>query len=214
MVVNSGRGLPGRLSAPAWWWLLILALVPLAWSCAAQAGPSVVTSIGPLHSLSAAVMGEHGTPRQIVRGYGSPHAYQMRPSDAAALHEAELIVWVGPALETARRLAQNRVMGSPPVSESAVRVREATHDDCAAIAEIYNEAIRSGRATMDTELVGAADRVYAVSRDGLTVVFRAGDRFEVLATNQLEDVFNATPAIVGDTLILRGDRYLYRIGEE
>ena len=100
MVVNSGRRLPDRLSAPAWWWLLILALVPLAWSCAAQAGPSVVTSIGPLHSLSAAVMGEHGTPRQIVRGYGSPHAYQMRPSDAAALHEAELIVWVGPALET------------------------------------------------------------------------------------------------------------------
>jgi zinc transport system substrate-binding protein len=100
MVGNSGRRLRDRLSAPAWWRLLISALAPLAWSCAAQAAPSVVASIGPLHSLTAAVMGELGAPRQIVRGYGSPHAYQMRPSDAAALHGAELIVWVGPALET------------------------------------------------------------------------------------------------------------------
>ena len=43
--------------------------------------------------------------------------------------------------------------------------------------------------------MGAADRIYAVSRDGSAVVFRAGDRFELLATNLLDDVFNATPAI-------------------
>jgi outer membrane protein assembly factor BamB len=62
--------------------------------------------------------------------------------------------------------------------------------------------------------VGAADRIYAVSRDGAAVVFRAGDRFELLATNHLDDVFNATPAIVGNSLILRGDRYVYRIAAE
>lgn len=59
--------------------------------------------------------------------------------------------------------------------------------------------------------VAAGDRIYSVSRDGAAVVFRAGDEFEILARNELDDGFNATPAIVGDTLILRGDRYLYAI---
>lgn len=45
-------------------------------------------------------MGDVGQPVQIVRGYGSPHAYQMRPSDAAHLRDADLILWIGPSLET------------------------------------------------------------------------------------------------------------------
>lgn len=81
-------------------WLLLPALVALLWTSAPAAAPSVVASIGPVHSLAAAVMGEVGEPRQIVRGYGSPHAYQMRPSDASALRQADLILWIGPALET------------------------------------------------------------------------------------------------------------------
>ncbi len=60
--------------------------------------------------------------------------------------------------------------------------------------------------------VAAGDRIYTVSRDGEAVVFRAGDKFEILARNQLDDGFNATPAIVDDMLVLRGDRYLYAIG--
>jgi zinc transport system substrate-binding protein len=81
-------------------WLLVSAVTTLVWSCALPAVPAVVASIGPVHSLAAAVMGDLGEPRQIVRGYGSPHAYQMRPSDAGALREADLILWIGPALET------------------------------------------------------------------------------------------------------------------
>ncbi|NCF29582.1 MAG: zinc ABC transporter solute-binding protein [Gammaproteobacteria bacterium] len=45
-------------------------------------------------------MGDLGQPLQIVRGYGSPHAYQMRPSDAANLRDADLVLWIGPSLET------------------------------------------------------------------------------------------------------------------
>jgi outer membrane protein assembly factor BamB len=62
--------------------------------------------------------------------------------------------------------------------------------------------------------VAANGRVYAVSRDGDAIVFRAGESFEVLATNRLDDGFNATPAVVGDSIVLRGDRYLYRIASE
>jgi zinc transport system substrate-binding protein len=60
----------------------------------------VVASIAPLHSLVVGVMNGIGTPALIVRGYGSPHSYQMRPSDAAALQAADLVFWIGEPLET------------------------------------------------------------------------------------------------------------------
>lgn len=59
--------------------------------------------------------------------------------------------------------------------------------------------------------VGAAGRVYVAGRDGKTVVFRHGPRFEVLAVNELDDGFDASPAVVGDELYLRGRKALYRI---
>ena len=75
----------------------------------------------------------------------------------------------------------------------------------------YDQQRISGFENIYASPVAAGDRIYAVSRDGETVVFRAGTEFEILARNQLDDGFNATPAIVGDTLILRGDRFLYAI---
>lgn len=89
----------------------------LVWPSALPAAPRVVTSIGPVHALAAAIMGDLGTPVQIVRGYGSPHAYQMRPSDAANLRDADLVLWIGPELETfLRRPLSARREGTVVVS--------------------------------------------------------------------------------------------------
>ena len=62
--------------------------------------------------------------------------------------------------------------------------------------------------------VAAADRIYIVDLDGAAVVLRRGDTLDVLAQNRLEDSFAASPAIVGDTLLLRGERFLYCIGRK
>ncbi|MGH9160220.1 MAG: PQQ-binding-like beta-propeller repeat protein [Vicinamibacteraceae bacterium] len=59
--------------------------------------------------------------------------------------------------------------------------------------------------------VGASDRVYIPGRDGKTMVLRHGPTFEVLATNTLEDGFDASPAVVDKEIYLRGHRYLYCI---
>jgi len=59
--------------------------------------------------------------------------------------------------------------------------------------------------------VAASGRVYVAGRDGRTVVFRHGPSFEVLAVNQLDDGFDASPAVVGNELYLRGRESLYRI---
>lgn len=57
--------------------------------------------------------------------------------------------------------------------------------------------------------VAAAGRVYVAGRDGETIVLKAGPTFEVLATNTLDDGFDASPAIAGRELFLRGRSHLY-----
>lgn len=66
----------------------------------ASEGLSVVTSIKPIHSLVSAVMDGIGTPSLIVEGAGSPHTYALKPSQAKALQDADLVFWVGPAIES------------------------------------------------------------------------------------------------------------------
>ena len=60
--------------------------------------------------------------------------------------------------------------------------------------------------------VGADGRVYILGRNGVAYVIRQGPKFEVLAVNRLDDRFTASPAVVGDSIYLRGHRYLYCIG--
>jgi len=62
--------------------------------------------------------------------------------------------------------------------------------------------------------VGAAKRIYVVSRNGSCVVVKHGAAFEVLATNKLDDSFSASPAIIDGELYLRGEKYLYCIARD
>lgn len=59
--------------------------------------------------------------------------------------------------------------------------------------------------------VGAGNRIYVQSRDGNTVVLKRGDKFEVLAQNKLDDQTDASPAVAGNQLFIRGTKYLYCI---
>ncbi len=61
--------------------------------------------------------------------------------------------------------------------------------------------------------VGAADRIYFVGRDGKTAVIRYGDTLELLAVNTLDDKIDASPALVGDEIFLKGKNYIYCIGK-
>ena len=62
--------------------------------------------------------------------------------------------------------------------------------------------------------VGAAGRVYLTGRDGSFMVIKAGPKLEVLATNKLDDRFDASPAAVGRELFLRGHANVYCIAEK
>lgn len=60
---------------------------------------NVVTSIKPIHALVASVMAGAGKPHLIVKGAASPHTYSMKPSDAEALQNADMVFWVGHDME-------------------------------------------------------------------------------------------------------------------
>ena len=62
--------------------------------------------------------------------------------------------------------------------------------------------------------VAASGRVYFVDRSGTTVVLKQSDQVEVLATNKLDDPIDASPALAGKQLFLRGEKYLYCIEEK
>ena len=60
--------------------------------------PRVVADIPAVHSLTAAVMGDLGKPVLLLDPGADPHSYQLRPSQAGALAEAGLVVWIGPEM--------------------------------------------------------------------------------------------------------------------
>ena len=61
--------------------------------------------------------------------------------------------------------------------------------------------------------VAGDGKVYAASDRGVIIVFRAGDRFEVLARNDFGEPIMATPAIVNRQLYVRTERFLYAFGD-
>jgi len=69
------------------------------WAVEAADAPKVVVSIKPLHSLVSSVMQGIETPKLIVEGAASPHTYNLKPSNASDLQNADVVFWFGHDLE-------------------------------------------------------------------------------------------------------------------
>ena len=77
--------------------------------------------------------------------------------------------------------------------------------------KLYGEQRLEGVPNVYASPLGVADRIYVAGREGGVAVVKQGPEFKQLATNQLDDGFDASPVAVGDELYLRGHRFLYRI---
>ncbi len=60
-------------------------------------------------------------------------------------------------------------------------------------------------------LVTSKDRIYVMGREGKCAVLKPGPKLEVLATNKLDDRTDASVALVGPELFIRGKENLYCI---
>ncbi|MCF1707856.1 zinc ABC transporter substrate-binding protein [Tabrizicola sp. J26] len=65
---------------------------------AAAEVPRVVTDIPPVQSLVQMVMGNLGEPAMLLDKGGNAHDFQLKPSQVAALADAQLVVWIGPEM--------------------------------------------------------------------------------------------------------------------
>ncbi|HLQ20351.1 MAG TPA: zinc ABC transporter substrate-binding protein, partial [Tabrizicola sp.] len=60
--------------------------------------PKVVTDIPPVHALVAQVMGDLGAPELLLAKGADEHDFQLKPSQAGAVANADLVIWIGPEL--------------------------------------------------------------------------------------------------------------------
>ena len=76
---------------------------------------------------------------------------------------------------------------------------------------LYEAQRLEGMPNVYASPVGAAGRVYLTGRNGVSLVLKDADQLEVLATNRLDEKFDASPVAVDQELFLRGQEYLYCI---
>jgi len=97
---------------------IFAALMLLLSGNAFAAPPSVAVDIAPLHSLVSQVMEDVGEPMLLIPAGASPHHYTLKPSEAKAIEDANVVFWIGKrlspwldkALHNLTRKAQNIAM--------------------------------------------------------------------------------------------------------
>ena len=57
--------------------------------------PKVTVDIAPVHSLVSKIMNGVGKPDLIIPAGASPHEYQLKPSNAKSLEDADIVFWIG-----------------------------------------------------------------------------------------------------------------------
>ena len=78
--------------------------------------------------------------------------------------------------------------------------------------EIYRQRIPHQGSGFSASPVASDGRIYLSSEDGDIFVASAGEHFELLKTNSMEDPVMATPAISGGLLLVRTQHALYAVG--
>lgn len=80
--------------------------------------------------------------------------------------------------------------------------------------QVYRQRLPGGgNSTYSASPVSAGGRIYVTSEDGQIDVIEAGKEYKVLATNQMNEICMATPAISEGRLFVRGQNHLYCIGK-
>ncbi len=74
---------------------------------------------------------------------------------------------------------------------------------------IFGPVRMPGITSLYASPAAASDRIYFTGRDGTTLVIKHAKQLEAIATNRLNDPMDASPAIVGKQIFLRGAKHLY-----
>ena len=114
--------------------LFLFFLIPLA--SHAEAQPRVLVTIKPVHSLVTALLAGITEPDLLLDGRLSPHGYQLRPSDALKLTQADVIIWMGPTLEDFIQKQLRQISG-----KTIIQLTD-THHAAASLAQLHTDPHR------------------------------------------------------------------------
>ncbi len=139
-------------------------------------------------------------------GMGNPELWAFRPGGSGLLNDAN-IAWK----------YKKQVSGKPSVllvDDLIYMINDGGIASC--IDAKTGEGIWHHRidGTFSASPIYANGKVYFCSENGTTTVIAAGREYKVLAENTLADGLMASPAVVGNSLILRTRTNLYRIEEQ
>ncbi len=78
---------------------------------------------------------------------------------------------------------------------------------------LYQQRLGGGQSGFSGSPVAGDGKLYVTSEDGEVYVVKLGREFELLATNELDEVFMSSPAIAGNRILFRARQHLIAIGE-
>jgi outer membrane protein assembly factor BamB len=145
----------------------------------------------------------------VMTGYMNPNLMAIRLGGTGDLTGTDYIVW--------NQTRGNSYTASPVLFENKLYVlTDDAKFSCynARTGEPYYHQVRlPGVFNFKSSPVGAGGKLYLASENGVVLVLKMGEKFEVLATNTMPDqMFVATPAISDGEIFLRSQTQLFCIG--
>lgn len=147
----------------------------------------------------------------VMSGFRDPRLMAVKLGKDGDLSESDSILWSqtrGLAYTTSPVLQDNKLY---VVTDSAL-----LSAFNATTGEPHYAQVRLPKAyNVKASPVGANGKLYLATEDGDVVVLKMGEKFEVIATNTLEDqMFIASPVIAAGELYLRGQNHLFCISQK
>lgn len=146
-----------------------------------------------------------------MSGYRGSAAFGIPLSAKGDVTDADAIVW--------QQSRGTPYISSPALYKGIVYFNQSNSGIVSAIdaktGKIHYSRVRLHKGgSMYASPVAAKDRIYFSMRNGMVYVIQHGAKFNVLQVNQLDDGIDASPAIVGNQMFIRGKSNLYCIQEE
>ena len=171
-----------------------LATGKLIWECGGMTANTIPTPVADRDTV------------YITSGFRGQALLAIRLGKTGDLTDSDAIVW--------RHNKSTPYVPSPLLHDGRLYFLASNNNvlscfDTKAGKPLFEERRLEGVQGVYASPVAAKDRIYLVGRNGTTAVIKSGPNLEVLATNKLDERMDASPALVGKELFLRGHEHLY-----
>lgn len=166
----------------------------IIWECGGQTGNPIPTPI---------VMDDIAI---CMTGFRNSACYAIPLDSKGDISGSDKILWntrdMGPYVPTAV-LYKGLLYGSK-ASSAVITVLDAKTGKT-----MVNASRLDGIRTIYSSMVAADDHIFITGRGGRTIVLQHGPKLEIVATNDLGEEVDATPALVDNQILIRGSKNLY-----